>query len=85
MNKKGQFQPFFLLMIGVIIFIVSFALVGSMVNSSNISMTHLNCSDSSIGTVGKLNCTITDMIAPFFIALVIGLGGTALTAKLMGG
>jgi len=85
MNKKGQYQPFFLLMVGIIIFLIAFSLAGAFVKTMAQTQDNLNCSNSNLTTFQKINCTTTDMIAPFVLAIIIGLGGTALTAKLMGG
>ena len=51
---------------------------------SNKIQGEMNCS-SATSYQDKIKCTITDMIPPFIIALIIGLGGIALTAKLAGG
>lgn len=84
MDKLGQSQPFFLFMIGVIILLLTFALAGSLTKTMKDTMTNLNCA-SATTTSQKINCSVTDMVAPFFLALLIGLGIVALTSKLIGG
>jgi hypothetical protein len=83
-SKKGQY-PFFLFMIGVIIFLVAFQFAGPLVKSSAQVMSGMDCGNSSISTGQKISCTTVDIVAPFIIALLLGLGGVAFTAKLMGG
>lgn len=85
MDKIGQFQPFFLLMVGITIFLISFTLVSSLVETSSLIQSSMNCSNSSISRSEKINCAVTDMIPPFVFAIIIGLGAVALTAKLLGG
>ena len=80
-NKRGQFQPFYLFMIAVIIFILAFALITPLTNSSGQIMTDLNCSNSSIPYYQKITCTVVDIIPAWIIALILSLGGTAFAAK----
>lgn len=80
-NKRGQFQPFYLFMIAVIIFILAFALITPLTNSSGQIMTGLNCSNSSIPYYQKITCTVVDIIPAWIIALILSLGGTAFAAK----
>jgi len=84
MNKKAQSQPFFLFMIGVIIFLIVLSLAVPLINSSDISRNQLDCSNSAISTSQKINCTVVDIATPFLILLVIGTGAIALGSKLMG-
>ena len=84
MNKGGYFQPFFLLMVGIIIFILAFSFASPLIHSSNQIQEDMNCSTATDYT-DKIPCVIADMSAPFIIAVILGLGGIALTAKLMGG
>jgi hypothetical protein len=83
MNNSGQFQPFFLIMVGIIIFIIAFSLASPLIKSSNQVQEDMNCS-AVTDYKDKVQCTIADMVAPFIIAVILGLGGVALTAKLMG-
>lgn len=85
LNKKAQSQPFFLFMIGVIIFLLVFGLVGSLIKNSNKVRSDMDCGNSSISTQDKINCTTVDVVAPFILAVIIGLAGVAFTARLIGG
>ena len=85
MDKVGQFQPFFLLMVGITIFLISFTLVSSLINTSNLVRSSMDCSNSSISRSEKINCAVTDMVSPFIFAVILGAGATAITAKLLGG
>lgn len=88
-NKKGQFQPFYLFMIAVIIFILAFALITPLTNSSNQVRTGvynnvtigLDCSNSSIPYYQQITCTVVDIIPAWIIALILSLGGAAFAAK----
>jgi len=83
-NKKGQF-PFFLFMIGIIIFIIAFSLASPLIKSSNTARTGMDCNNESLSTGQKISCTTTDMVAPFIISVLLGFGGIALGSKLLGG
>ena len=85
MNKKGQFQPFFLFMIGVILFILVFKLASPIVKSSNLVQNRMDCDNESISTGQKISCTVVDTTAPFIFAILIGLAAMAFTSKLLGG
>ena len=85
MNRKGQFQPFYLFMLGVIIFIIVLSLAVPLIRTSNISRTQLDCSNSSISASQQINCTVVDTIAPFIILVIIGIGAIAFGSKVMGG
>lgn len=80
-NKKGQFQPFYLLMIAIILFILGFALAPSLTISSAGISSDMNCSNTSISTDDKVTCTVIDLIAPTIIGLVFAFGGMALFAR----
>jgi len=84
MNKKAQTSAFFLFMVGVIIFIITFNLASPLIKSSDKIRGDMDCSNSSIATTEKISCTVVDTVAPFFLAILVGLGGMALTAKLVG-
>ena len=86
MNKKGQiFPPFLLFMIGVIIFLIAFQLAGPLVKSSTQVQSGMDCGNSSISTNQKISCTTVDIVAPFIIAFLLGIGGMAFSARLLGG
>jgi len=80
-NKKGQFQPFYLFMIAVIIFIAGFALASPLVHSSHQVRTDMNCSSSNLTTGQRVSCTTVDIIPAWVIGLILSIGGTAFAAK----
>lgn len=80
-NKKGQFQPFYLFMIAVIIFIVGFALASPLLNSSNHIRNDMNCSNGNLSVGQHVACTTIDIIPAWLIGLILSLGGTAFAAK----
>ena len=81
LNKKGQFQPFYLFMIAVIIFIVGFSLASPLVNSSHQVRTDMNCSSANLTTGQRVSCTTVDIIPAWVIGLILSIGGTAFAAK----
>jgi hypothetical protein len=85
MNKKGQFPVFYLFMIGVIIFLLTFGIASSLVKNSDQVSTDMDCSNVSISTTEKISCTVVDTVVPFFLAIIIGLGGMVMVAKVAGG
>lgn len=80
MNKKGQ-TVFYFFMIGVIIFLLTFGLASSLIKNSDKVRVDMDCSNNSISTTEKISCTTVDLVAPFFLAILIGVGGTILLAK----
>lgn len=84
MNKKGQMGFFFLFMIGITLFIVGFSLAPALIKSSDSTRSNLNCSNSSIDPSQKVTCGVVDIIAPWVTGLILGFGGMALGAKLIG-
>lgn len=84
LNKKAQTGLFFLLMIGIVMFILAFALASPLIDTSNSARENLNCSNLSIQTYQKVTCGVVDIVSPWMIGLILGLGGMALGAKLVG-
>lgn len=84
MNKSGQFLPFFFLMIGIIIFIIAIRLAAPLIHSSDSVRTQMDCSNDSISTDKKIACTTTDVVTPFIIAVIIGIGAIAFSVKVGG-
>jgi hypothetical protein len=83
MNKKGQVFYFF--MIGVIIFLLTFSLASSLIKNSDKVRVDMQCSNASIDTTQKISCTTVDLVAPFILAVLVGLAGMVLLAKVGGG
>jgi len=84
MNKRG-FGIFFLLMMGVVFFILGLALAPALKDtvqeSTNVS--YLDCSNSSISDQNKAVCTSLEIMTPAYIGVIFGLaalilGGIAL-------
>lgn len=84
MNRKGQFISFFfLLMMGIVLFILGFALAPVLVTNSTAVMGFIGCSTTS-DVSEKIICTTIDMVAPFVTGVIFGLGGIVIGAKLTG-
>lgn len=82
-DRHAQTSFFFLFMIGIVLFILAFALASPLMTNSNQVRTNLNCSNSSISTDQKVTCGIVDITTPWLIGLILALGGVAFTAKLL--
>lgn len=84
MDKKGT-SFFLVLMMAIIFFILGVALAQPLSETVQESRTtsELNCSNSSIGSVKKASCVITDLYAPYFIGVIFGLAGAVLGAKII--
>ena len=77
MNKRGQ-TVFFLLMIGVVFFILGLALTPILTNavSESTSSSELNCSNvSSLSDQDRANCTSCDIMPFLFFGTILGLAG----------
>jgi len=77
MNKRGQ-TVFFLLMIGVVFFILGLALTPILTNavSESTSTSELNCSNvSSLSDQDRANCTSWDIMPFLFFGTILGLAG----------
>jgi len=76
MNNKGQ-TIFFILMLGVLFFVLALALAPSVHSIVGESMdSHLlNCSNSSISDQSKAVCTSLDMTSFLFTGVLFGLAG----------
>lgn len=86
MNKLGQGGfPFYFFMVGVIIFLLTFGLASSLIKNSDKVRVDMDCGNSSISTTEKISCTTVDIVAPFFLAILMGIGGMILLAKIGGG
>lgn len=69
-------------MIGIVIFILAFALSSALIKNSSQVRDNMDCGNSSISTDRKVTCTVVDTIAPFVVGLIFGIGGIALTSRL---
>lgn len=82
MNVKAQTGSFFTLMIAIVMFIIGFNLGSALVTNNSAVMTSLGCS-SSPATWLHITCTVVDIIAPFFMAILLGLSGLIIGAKVI--
>ena len=74
-NKRGV-SIFFLLMVGVVFFLLGLALTPALVETSNEAMAtpELNCSNTSISDQDKAVCTSIDIQSFLFFGTIMGLG-----------
>ena len=79
MNKRGT-AIFFILMMGIIFFVLGLALAHPLqqVLSETMGASQLNCSNTDITQVRQAICTQTDMFLPLFTGLIFGLAGMLL-------
>jgi hypothetical protein len=83
MNTRGQTPVFYLFMVGVIIFLVTFGLSSSMVTNSSQVYQSMDCDNSSISTTEHITCTTIDLVAPFFLSILTAIGGMILLSKVV--
>lgn len=81
-NKKAQTGIFYLLMIGVIMFIIGFELTHVFVTNNQQVRDNMDCNNDSIETYQKVTCGVVDIIAPFVVGLIFGLGGIVFGARI---
>lgn len=87
MNKFAQVR-IYALMVGIVIMLLGIYFAkpitdlttGAMQNTTETAL-GLNCTDGSIDNYRKATCIATDLIAPYFVGLLIFLGGGILVAK----
>ena len=85
MRKKGQ-AAIVGLMIGVMIFMLAMIFVqpiGDVINEVR-GVTQLDCDNSSISDGHKGTCLIMDLTMPYFIAVVLAVGGGYVSARFIG-
>lgn len=76
MNKRGQGTVFFLLMIGIVFFILGLALTPILTNAvtESTTTTELNCSNiTSLSDQDRANCTSWDIMPFLFFGTILGL------------
>jgi len=84
-NKKGQFALVGL-MVGIMIFMLAMVFIdpiGDVIDEAR-GTDQLDCSNSSISDGNKATCLIVDLILPYFIAIVLAVGGAWISAKFVG-
>ena len=75
-NKRGQVTIFFLLMMGVVFFLLGLALAPGIVQTVDDSMSELNCSTTTDDQT-KAVCTSMDL-NKLYIGIIFGLAGLIL-------
>ena len=83
-NKRGN-TVFFLLMIGILFFILGLALTPALSQtiSESTSTAQLNCSNSSISDQDKAVCTSIDAQNFLFMGTIFGLAGILLAGAVI--
>lgn len=81
MNKRGN-AIFFLLMMGVVFFLLGLALAPALkdVASEAMSTPELNCSATDITDQDQATCTSIDVMQPIYTGIVFGLAGLLIAA-----
>lgn len=84
MNNKGQ-TIFVTLMISIVI--ISFILIAiggiKVVTDDIIGSSGLDCSNSTIPSFQKIQCTIIDLTQPYFFFMVLGLAIAIISARII--
>lgn len=84
LSKRGQTGLFFLMMIGIIMFIIGLALAKPLVTNANQVMSNMDCNNASIDTSTKITCGVIDISSPFVVGIILALAGMTLGARLIG-
>ena len=76
MNKRGT-SVFFLLMMGIVFFVLGLALTPALteVTRESMSSSELNCSNTSISDQDKAVCSSIDIQPFLFMGTIFGLAG----------
>jgi len=89
MNSKGQ-VIIYAIMIAAVVILLAFALAPALTESSTISMNGtsgdtlgLDCSNSSISSYDRATCYVQDLFAPYFIGVLLFIGGGAVLARIV--
>ncbi len=83
MDRKGFGNMFFILMIGIVFFVLGLALTPALTDITNeaTSTPQLNCTNSSsLSEQDKAVCTSLDIMPFLFFGTVLGLAGILLSA-----
>ena len=85
MDKRGT-SIFFLLMVGVVFFLLGLALTPAIMSVTNeaTNTAELNCSDTSNTDQDKAVCTSLDIQQFLFIATIFGLAGMLFAGVALG-
>ena len=82
LSRKGQ-VALVALMIGVMVFVLAMIFIDPIkdVITESRGVTQLDCANASISDGTKATCLVVDLILPYFIVIVIAVGGAYITAK----
>ena len=82
MNNHGQ-VALVSLMIGVIVVMLGLTFINPIKDVLDVvtGTDQLDCANSTISDGQKMNCLATDLVLPYFIIVVIGVGIAYFTAK----
>lgn len=85
-NKKGQ-AALVGLMIGIMVFMLAMIFIAPLADviTETRAVDQLDCSNGSITDGAKMTCLIVDLFLPYFIAIVIAIGGAYMSARFIGG
>jgi len=74
------------LMLGIFIFMLAMVFIDPITDviTEVRGTDQLNCSNTTISDGQKATCLIVDLILPYFIAIVLAVGGGAIGAKFVG-
>lgn len=79
LNKKAT-TAFFLLMMGIVFFLLGLALANPIKEVAGDSRTELNCTNTTISNQNKAVCTQFDLYQPVYVGLLFGLAGVLIGA-----
>lgn len=88
MNNKGQVIVYGF-MIGIVIIILAVAVatpikvISDRVQNQTSEIGGLDCSNVSISDFDKINCLAVDLTMPYFIGILLAIGGIVLTARIL--
>jgi hypothetical protein len=89
MNRKGQ-VIIYAIMIATVVILLAFALAPVVTEFSAISMNGtsgdtlgLNCTNGSISSYDRATCYVQDLYAPYFIGIMLFIGGGAVLARIV--
>jgi len=85
-NKKGQ-AALVGLMIGIAIFMLAMIFIAPLADviTEVRGTSQLDCSNTTISDGEKMTCLVVDLFLPYFIAIVIAVGGAYMSARFIGG
>lgn len=80
MNVRGQ-AIFLSFMLAITFFFIGLIIAPAITKSTNSSRDIMDCGNTSIDTSQKINCTLMDLGSPYTVAIIFGLAGGLIGAK----